>query len=1484
MSNAVLDFVRSRDPELKKADDDDLTLFLGDRDPGFLDDPQFAKRYGLVKQKRKAEGGSPIASFIDRAVDYLTPFVYGMSPWGAADTLAKDIGAVGQVAGAATEALAKVQQTGSFKAATTPLPEVEERVIVQAARGAGELTPALGAMAVGVPAPVALGGGMAANEYARGGDPVRVAKAAGLGLAFPATGAIGSEGGGLLASRVAARLGLGETGTSAAMTAGKVIGAQSMYAALMVAGEAGHFAELLRDDPEKAREELTKVMLVNLVFELPRVPQLAREALARDHVQAWFKSPDYREVLDTMRARQIEMDVPGRPEISGGPAYRVGLVTYRVTTPPDAPVLAEAKAVGLERSAAEVEQIGRKAGEIQSEIQEKGRQEISEEGVLKPPAEQPSPKVPEAVEPVRSEISEKQITDLAESKKIPWDYDPAFMDFTQQLTGKRHLSELSAEERAVVYEAVKAQPAEVPKSEMAATELLPSEPPLKQTPFDTSKMTSAEKLRHEAFIEGTFGENKAIPVTETPLEITAKAQAEITDTAQTEGKRPAKEIKSELVARLEKAMAEAPSEIELAKIVNKLKREPTTGEQLSIREQQTKIEIFIPGDGTFTIFNTKEALGEILRRAKRISTSTEPPKGFTERKPSRAEGQKFLEEAKVEPPPATPAAPLESRGEVIPKFTEATNPLGKAIAEDVKKMAGPEPTLGIAPAGSSGVQRVISTIREIGKAALSIPRMNDFRRSILDWSSKLQKSFGEIREAQKAIRSIARKPVQEQGITNWIEAAGDDAVLAGREAASPDPKLKAGYTAARKLTPEQIKLATEIKTAFDALYARGQHYDIIDSFRENYTPHIWNLGLLSRLTRSSRTLTDQFRFSKARTFDTFFDGEMAGYKPKTKDISKLLPVYIHEMNNAIAAKQLVESLSKGVASDGRPLVSPRGMAKVLENDASKATLVFPKAVRDVDTRDYRVLPQPALQDWRWVSKDDAGHSVFLKSDLALHPEAFARLRNVLGQSEIRNWYNTPTTTLAEIPKLLAKGLDTAQAEAKRTMLGFLSTFHQVQEGTHAVGHKVNPFTDIPKIDLARNPSQMDAARHGLMLNPDRISERYFMEGVGQTGLMSRVPIVGRVADAYADYLFHSYIPGLKFKTYSHILDRNMKRYADDITAGKVGAEDVKLLSAEQTNAAFGHLNYADMARNPTMQHVLQLGLLAPDFLEARGRFAAQAGKALLGAKAGNEQLAAIALLAALQFGTTRVINKLADDDWHFDHPFEVVAGGRRYVLRSVPEDIYNLVRDTRQFAYGRMNPIVMRGTVQGLTGLNYRGEKVTSLETLGELLATYIPITVRWLPGLRGLTETSRNRPVSPLEEFAGTMGMRISRYSPITEVYKLAADWKEKEDVEKDRGTYPISKYQQLRYALEDADLARARAEYDKLIATGLTRLKLNDGFRASINHPFTGSLVNDRKFRESLDENGKLMFDRAVAMRKDIIVKFIQVMRNNPPEPRKE
>lgn len=810
-------------------------------------------------------------------------------------------------------------------------------------------------------------------------------------------------------------------------------------------------------------------------------------------------------------------------------------------------------------------------------------------------------------------------------------------------------------------------------------------------------------------------------------------------------------------------------------------------------------------------------------------------------------------------------------------------------------------------------------------------RMSSLDKATTGWSFKLQKSFQEARRAASAIEKVAKTEPQRAAMSLYVEAGGDMGKLGRWATAQPRPQviaaggkkfqkvLDAFRQAARdamSLTPEQIAVAQRVRQTFDVLHTRGTRAGIINAFRDNYIPHIWNLDGGPGGGASGRRLQKSFRFSKARTFDTTFDGVMEGMMPKTLDIAKTLPAYMHEMNSVIADRQFVQDLDAKFADDGRPLVIPRGNVKEIVGDQSdKAYMIAPRkwddGARDkdgnkFDQRDYKVMEnQPALSDWLFKGSDSDGNPMFMNSDLAVHPDTYRRVNAMMGNSKIRRWYNSPSSTWASpIPKALVKAYDKTQSVMKREMFSFYAPFHQVQEGTHAIGHTVNPFSGLLPVDL-RQPGPADAARHGLMLMPDKASMHQYLEGVGsgQTWLSKGLKALhipgldkthalawlGKGAEAYQDYLFHSYIPRLKYTTYEHALARARKDFADMINRGEATEDDVKMLVAHYVNSAFGHLNYALMDRSPTIQHFLQMGLLSPDFTWGRALFAGQAVKGLDARNpVGKEQLRAMAVLAAIMAGGAFTLAQVFGGKWDYKDPFAVTFGNRKFSMRSVPEDVMRFINDTRnqmptwlggnsrrtgnEFVTARINP-TLQTVQQAVEGLNFRGEKVKIQDTMAEALGKFLPITLRQIPGLSSLTDSTHSSPVPPLQQFIGSLGIKASRFSPITGAYELANEWKTKTGVPSDyKGTYPVSQYQQLRYAIEDGDIPKAASEYKELLKKEKPD-KLAKGFAVSVNHPFTGSKANDAKFRASLTGDDRAVYDTAVDRRKMIMNTFPKV-----------
>lgn len=150
----------------------------------------------------------------------------------------------------------------------------------------------------GIPEPVAFGTPMYAQAMAETGDPVQAATAGATGALMPGVSRAGHVGGELLGGRLAASLKVPDKVLRSAEAIGSVVGSQSLLNALMTVSIAPEYVRLLGTAPDQARDMLIKTVAFNLAFELPNLPRVAREATARDRVDQYMRSPEYKAQLD----------------------------------------------------------------------------------------------------------------------------------------------------------------------------------------------------------------------------------------------------------------------------------------------------------------------------------------------------------------------------------------------------------------------------------------------------------------------------------------------------------------------------------------------------------------------------------------------------------------------------------------------------------------------------------------------------------------------------------------------------------------------------------------------------------------------------------------------------------------------------------------------------------------------------------------------------------------------------------------------------------------------------------------------------------------------------------------------------------------------------------------------------------------------------------------------------------------------------------
>lgn len=157
----------------------------------------------------------------------------------------------------------------------------------------------------------------------------------------------------------------------------------------------------------------------------------------------------------------------------------------------------------------------------------------------------------------------------------------------------------------------------------------------------------------------------------------------------------AKKIKTELVKRVEEAIGKAPPESDVQA------KYATTAQGKRYQTQAdtaTKTTISIPNDGTFTVRNTKEALGTMLEKAKKLATSPSTGGPAYKTRGISAEDKNWVkEQLAAQPPqaaelstpkPVTPP-PVEAAAAPAPRPPVIASPAAVAPAAPV---AAPKPT------------------------------------------------------------------------------------------------------------------------------------------------------------------------------------------------------------------------------------------------------------------------------------------------------------------------------------------------------------------------------------------------------------------------------------------------------------------------------------------------------------------------------------------------------------------------------------------------------------------------------------------------------------------------------------------------------------------------------------------------------------------------------------------------------------------------
>ena len=702
--------------------------------------------------------------------------------------------------------------------------------------------------------------------------------------------------------------------------------------------------------------------------------------------------------------------------------------------------------------------------------------------------------------------------------------------------------------------------------------------------------------------------------------------------------------------------------------------------------------------------------------------------------------------------------PLFSKIEETPK--SEIGELTDALAGVKKRKETFSPGVDLAGIGDRSIKKSISTfekVKEISKGVWDTwqkfqtakePEWTQYDNIMGEYEAETVKADHEGYKFAKQILALVPRRYQE-AMTNYIEAGGDSKTLLTRAGKTKDGKLAEGYRTAANLPPDIKVYAEEVRGFFDSWLTRLQEADVLgDSFIRDYVNHVW--GEDSKIGKEINAQADMGMFktnpalARKRIIESYFEGEQLGLVPRDKGIGFLVATYAKAASEAINARTAVKQLFKGKAKDGLAILVPdKATAKpiskteytvvnpklesgraqrVFETEQEAANYIAKAKNKDLqlvprekkillvkqkfgnpiteDGRAYRPAPShQALKKITWVGTDTAGNPVLYEGSALVHPDHYDNFSKAMGTSQIKK---------SPFGMTILRGT----SFAKQTLLS-ASFFHPVQLAVHAIGHNVN-ILKMKAVNL-NDPVQLNAVKHGLRMEFGHGLQQ-FNEGLWGGGLVEKIPIIGDFSRKLGEYTFKDLLPRFKMNMYEEALKRNTKRYGKTLTADQIMSK-----TADEANAAFGELNYRKLGRSKTMQDVLRLLTLAPDFLEARVRFTAQAFT-----KGHLEQMAAIGRLSAEIFILSRIINMLANDgDPKWEKPFGFVIGKHESTLRSVPGDILHAIKDPRNFIYHRLNPTLTRTTIEYLTGRDQFGKERDVTGQIRDFFVTHIPIPIQ---------------------------------------------------------------------------------------------------------------------------------------------------------------
>lgn len=700
-------------------------------------------------------------------------------------------------------------------------------------------------------------------------------------------------------------------------------------------------------------------------------------------------------------------------------------------------------------------------------------------------------------------------------------------------------------------------------------------------------------------------------------------------------------------------------------------------------------------------------------------------------------------------------------------------------------------------------------------------------------------------------------------------------------------------------------IAQLAKRKFDRQIQREQANGIDVAYENWYVPQRHEIDLIPHTDRpiilgEGRGGGPAGAFKKAKVYEDYASAIEAGFIPRTFDLAKLIEHRVATGERLITGRGFYDAMREiPDPVDGKPIVM----------DIPRRVITRPDGTPDVQ----ETIPIGYTKQQVMGGASVAVHNGYRRLVDALTSRSQLAESAVVGTLQ----------NIAAVEKHLMLALDTFHAsrtmQAELALTGKVSLGARQRLGRALVEYSVGDLDaavnkgEITQemADYIRTPQQMEVNGQQTAISPHALLNLGIRNGLNiarwgdalYNDWLRNMPVTGEVNKWVFDKLTRSAV--------AHGFLAEFERVAK--SRPEMNGSQVARKVASDINVMFGNLGKQSIFRNPSLRSITQVLFLAPQWVESlarrEGRVALQLGEAVIKGRSPGTVGKGIGTGLAAYFVATQALNLITRGHLTFQnqeqgHKLDAwIPGGANGFFISPLSVFGEITHDILRYA--QTKPDLASAIAQ--VGANKLGNLGRFLEVVAlgrdpltseKIIGTgrravqagiqLAPVPITLSQGLRTIGAAVAPGVVSPpppgglQRQALASAGLKTEPVGTAqNQIYQMANDWKRhsgnaKYEAEVERRLkedFGPSDYKDLRAALTRGDVDQARAAYQELRQSGKTPKTIRQTMQHP--HPFTGSQVAERRFRDSLKPADRETYNKALEERRDLYHRFQEMLR---------